>query len=550
MNNCVQEACPPNAKAAVPSVWKRVWLLLALATLLASLLGWVYQRSVPVAMVEAHNAQLPCVSYAPYRRAGDTPFDPNHRVTEANIEADLRLLKPFTRCVRTYGASRGLEMVPSVARKLGMQVYLGAWMGRDAAENQAELAKAILLSQQFPDVVRLLVVGNEVLLRKELAPPQLALLLAQAQAATSVPVAYADVWEFWVRHAADLLPHVDVVAAHVLPYWEDEPVAANAAVDHVYDIAATLKKVFTNTPVLIAETGWPSAGRQRGPARPGVLGQAAFIRALQARQATEPLDYNLIEGFDQPWKRALEGAMGGYWGLLDADGGARFGFTGPVTPDPQARWVLVAAALGALAGLLLSWRSGWQAMTLAPTAAALAALGLLQWQALHVWSRGPMEWAMGVAMLGLSCGLSGLAALRLAQCMATGCERPAPRGLRWCQLGFLFCAALMALGLVFDARYRPLDWPALALPALLLAALCWIGERTPAKAREERFMAVVCGLCGPVIAWQEGLHNTEALLVATLLALLAMAVLWPQRGATRTSASPASSTVGAASGTE
>ena len=31
-------------------------------------------------------------------------------------------------------------------------------------------------------MVRLLVVGNEVLLRKELTPPQLALLLAQAQA--------------------------------------------------------------------------------------------------------------------------------------------------------------------------------------------------------------------------------------------------------------------------------------------------------------------------------------------------------------------------------
>ena len=127
-----------------------MFLLLVLATTLATLLGWVYQRSVAVAVVEAPHTQLPCVSYAPYRRAGDTPFNPTHQVTEANIEADLRLLKPYTGCVRTYGASRGLESVPSVARKLGMQVYLGAWIGRDAEENQTELATAILLSQQFP----------------------------------------------------------------------------------------------------------------------------------------------------------------------------------------------------------------------------------------------------------------------------------------------------------------------------------------------------------------------------------------------------------------
>ena len=552
MNHRVQEPCPPGHEPVVAGVWQRVWLLLVLGTALAVLLGWTHHRSVPVAVVEASQARLPCVSYAPYRRPGETPFDPTHRVTEAHIEADLRLLKPFTGCVRTYGASRGLEAVPLVARKLGMQVYLGAWIGRNSDENQAELASAILLSQQFPDVVRLLVVGNEVLLRKELTPPQLALLLAQAQAATQVAVAYADVWEFWVRHAAVLLPHVDVVAAHVLPYWEDEPVGATQAVDHVYGIAATLKNVFTPTPVLIAETGWPAAGRQRGPARPGVLEQATFVRALQARQATEPLDYNLIEGFDQPWKRALEGAMGGYWGLLGADGTARFALTGPVIPDPLARWWLAAAALGALAGLLVGRRSVWQAATLALSAAALATLGLVQGQALQVWSRGPLEWATGLAMLVLSCGLSSALALRLAQWMATGRAPPAPHWLRWCRCGFLFGTALMALGLVFDARYRPLDWPSLALPAVLLAALAWLGERTGQSDetdRETRFLAAVVGLCAPAIAWQEGVHNTEAHLVAALLAVLAVAVLWPQRGAARTSVKPASSTAGAESGT-
>ena len=32
----------------------------------------------------------------------------------------------------------------------------------------------------------------------------------------------------------------------------------------------------------------------------------------------EKFNVNIIEAFDQPWKRALEGTVGGHWGLFDA----------------------------------------------------------------------------------------------------------------------------------------------------------------------------------------------------------------------------------------
>ena len=32
----------------------------------------------------------------------------------------------------------------------------------------------------------------------------------------------------------------------------------------------------------------------------------------------EKFRVNLIEAYDQPWKRQLEGGIGGYWGLIDA----------------------------------------------------------------------------------------------------------------------------------------------------------------------------------------------------------------------------------------
>ena len=117
------------------------------------------------------------------------------------IEADLRLLRAVTGCVRTYGLDHGLDAVPAIARRLGLRVVLGAWIGRDAAANEAQLRRALDLAHEYRDVVQLLVVGNEVLLRRELAPEALAVLLARARRESPVPVAYADVWEFWLRHA-------------------------------------------------------------------------------------------------------------------------------------------------------------------------------------------------------------------------------------------------------------------------------------------------------------------------------------------------------------
>jgi glucan 1,3-beta-glucosidase len=570
----VADLPPPQAPTPGQRA-RRLGVLLLLTLALACLLAWGLERGRPVNLPDVGGARLPCVSYAPFRRAGQTPFDPTLRVPPDQIEADLRLLATLTPCVRTYGVDHGLDAVPGIARRLGLHVVLGAWIGRNPLANADQLDRALALARSHADVVDLLVVGNEVLLRRELAPAALATLLAQAKRESAVPVAYADVWELWLRHGPVLRGHVDVVAAHILPYWEDSPVAVADAVDHVAGIAAALGAVFAPLPVYIAETGWPAAGRQRGPAVPGPLEQARFVRELLARQATEPLPFNLIEGFDQPWKRALEGAMGGAWGLFDAQGQVRVPLRGPVVPDPHGWRSLAAAALGALAGLVWAvWRGRawgqartsdrpWPALALMLGGAGCAALVPLQWAALVLWGRGPLAWGLGALtiLLALLCALA--AASRLADRMRLPgpAVRPGlvdawgqgaaagPRLLALAQAGFLFLVAMDAVGLVFDPRYRPLGWPTLAAPALLLLALPMLGDRLGAGAREERLLAAVCAGCAPLIALQEGLANTEALLYVALLLALAAAILVPHGAEPvegRTRARPASSTAGAA----
>ncbi|MEF8735990.1 MAG: hypothetical protein V5B35_05075 [Candidatus Accumulibacter necessarius] len=50
---------------------------------------------------------------------------------------------------------------------------------------------------------------------------------------------------------------------------------------------------------------------------------------------------------------------------------------------------------------------------------------------------------------------------------------------------------LIALGLLFDGRYRPLVWPLLAAPASLLLALTVLGDRVDRGAWLERALATV-----------------------------------------------------------
>jgi glucan 1,3-beta-glucosidase len=78
------------------------------------------------------------------------------------------------------------------------------------------LDRALALTEAYPDTIRALIVGNEVLLRREQPPEALAALLREAQARSKVPVTYADVWEFWVK-APELAPLVDIVTVHILP---------------------------------------------------------------------------------------------------------------------------------------------------------------------------------------------------------------------------------------------------------------------------------------------------------------------------------------------
>ena len=169
-------------------------LLSVLAALLV--LAWWRAQGTPQPMVDAADDKLQCVSYAPFRKPGETPLDPGVMVSEARLREDLSVLAARSQCVRTYSVIQGLDKVPEVARSLGMKVLLGVWIGRERDKNDIEIQRAIQLAREYPDTIRGIVVGNEVLLRREQSAQQMAKYIDQVRSAVDVPVTYADVWEF------------------------------------------------------------------------------------------------------------------------------------------------------------------------------------------------------------------------------------------------------------------------------------------------------------------------------------------------------------------
>jgi len=530
-----------------------LWLLTLAASIAASLTYW-WAVGRPQPVVDAPAGKIACVSYTPFRGA-ETPFDPTLMVPPERIEEDLARLAPVVGCVRTYATDQGLQAVPEIAARHGMQVLLGIWIGREAPANRQQIETAVALARAYPDAIRAIIVGNEVLLRGEQSGATLASFLREVKERTGKPVTYADVWEFWLRAPPELAAAADFITVHVLPYWEDDPVAAEAGVAHLRSVLAKVDAAFPGKPVLVGETGWPSAGRERRAALPGRLEQARYLRGFLDYAAAAGLDYNLIEAFDQPWKRVLEGTVGGHWGLFDEAREAKLALAGPVSDDPFWREAAIASLL---VGLLLLGARARSLRAATPLRAALlppiafAGATLLVVAARHSWlaQRNPAELVVEAALLALS---AMIAWELLGRAAGTG---PAARDLAIAELAatpgrigrvlvdpsqrldllrILAVAGALAasLALLFDPRYRDFPIAAFALPAIGLALEAsfrrdWLQGRTDRC--EEAIFAALLLVSAVGILIQEGLANCAALAWVALVLLLALPWLGAFRG--------------------
>lgn len=288
-----------------------VLVLIAVAvTALISLTGWWwFNRPVPMALT--FDEPFPSVSFASFRR-GQSPITGDYP-SPAQVEEDLKSLVGVTKGIRTYTSREGLDVLPALARKHGIEVTHSAWLGKKTDINAKEVQELIKSANANPDVIKRVIVGNEVLLRQDLSPEQLIAYIRQVKAAVKQPVSYADVWAFYLRYP-QVADEVDYLTIHILPYWEDEPIGVEQSAEHIVKIYRMIQERFPGKKILIGEAGWPTRGRNRGPAAVNMENAAYFVRTLAQVSKQNGFDYNVVEAFDQPWKAKLEGTVGGFWG--------------------------------------------------------------------------------------------------------------------------------------------------------------------------------------------------------------------------------------------
>lgn len=523
-------------------MWKSVNLFILTAAAVVFAWWWL---GAPVSMPPsplASGEKLFCVSYAPFH-GRQTPLDPATRIPPSQIEEDLAQLSGMTDCIRTYSVHLGLDYVPQAARKHGLKVMLGLWLSSHPDRNEFQITRGIELAREFPDVIRAVIVGNEALLRGEISPSALADTLRRVKAQVDKPVTYADVWEFWLRHR-DLSAAVDFVTIHILPYWEDDPIPAKRAADHVAAIWQRAVAEFPGKEIVIGETGWPSAGRMREGALPSPVNQARVLHDILARGKRDNFQVNLIEAYDQPWKRYLEGTVGGHWGLLDdARRAPKFRWGEPVSNHPS--WPWQAAGGVALAALIFVFGLRPQRRVavepLATPNIFAVALTALTGGVLVGWTvENALLESFGIGGQFRSAALVTLAIASPLLCAAAlGTNAPLPsfdrvltareereRDPLMLALGFvqmLACviAVQAALLLVFDPRYRDFAFAPLTAAAVPFLLMRLIGPRAAgARAPAETVAAVVLLLCAGYIVFNETLANWQALwLCAALLAL-------------------------------
>jgi exo-beta-1,3-glucanase (GH17 family) len=519
--------------------------LLASLTTITAVWWWLAAPVVLVYPAIDPVTKLDCVSYAPFRD-DQTPFDQKLIVKPEQIEQDLARLARISGCVRIYSVDNGLDRVPELAAKAGLKVILGVWIGRDRLKNTELVDQAISLTGKYPGVITALIVGSEVLLRGEMTASDLRQIIRSAKARVNVPVGYADVWEFWLRYR-EVSDEVDFVTIHILPYWEDFPVRAEAAAAHVDDIRKQIALAFPGKKILIGETGWPSRGRMRDGALPSLVNQARFIAEILDRARQENFRVNFFEAYDEPWKREWEGTVGGYWGLFDNDRALKYPPGIAVSNYPFWKLQLgsglaLSVAVFATALWTLRRRRSWS--RLAPWAAVAGCATIsgilfgLSVEDMLYESYGLGGWLIRGLLLaaGVAAPILSVNALMSKRPLPTFLELMGPREVR--NLSFptmvlggtltltTLIAADTALAFVFDARWRDFPFAGLTMAVVPFWLLRLINAaRSGARPVAETVFAGLFAAASIYMIFNEGFLNWQSLWTAGAYVLLATTLL-------------------------
>jgi exo-beta-1,3-glucanase (GH17 family) len=245
---------------------------------------------------------------------------PGDIISEGQIRRRLEILKPYTNWVRSFSTIEGNELIPKIAKEMGMKTLVGAWLGDDKEKNEIELENLIqLCNDGFVDIAA---VGNEVLYRNDLSLDELLEKINYVKSQVSdIPIGYVDAYYEFGRHP-ELVDASDVVLANYYPFWEGT--SFENSLGHLHHMHQQVIDAAKGKKIIITETGWPSQGEVTKGAIPNAISTMKYFINVQFWAQQSDIEMFYFSSFDESWKVGAEGEVGAYWGLWDKNEKLKF----------------------------------------------------------------------------------------------------------------------------------------------------------------------------------------------------------------------------------
>ncbi|MEK8179810.1 glycosyl hydrolase family 17 [Flavobacterium buctense] len=315
--------------------------------------------------------------------------------TIAEIKEDLKLLAALNfKIIRTYNVH--YEEVSNVLKAINelkketegfeMYVMLGAWIDcknawtnlppihhEESERNAVEIKEAVRLANQYPDIVKIIAVGNEAMVKwatSYYVTPNIILkwvnhlqnLKKEGKLSKEVWITSSDNFASWggggkeyhVEDLNQLIKAVDYISMHTYPmhdthynpvFWgikesemslsEKEKIdaamvrARDYAVQQYDSVINYMKSVGVKKPVHIGETGWATVSNEHygndGAKATDEYKSAQFYNLIREWSNNNKISCFYFEAFDENWKDSAN-PMGSenHFGLINLQSQAKY----------------------------------------------------------------------------------------------------------------------------------------------------------------------------------------------------------------------------------
>jgi exo-beta-1,3-glucanase (GH17 family) len=336
------------------------------------------------------NAAYPAMCYEGYRQKS-RDFQP----TLDQLKEDVKILSAMgIRILRTYNVQlphasnllKAIHELKTADTDFEMYVMLGAWIdcknawidkdpdhNTESEQNEGEISRAVALANQYPDIVKVLAVGNEAMVKwaaSYYVQPSVILkwvnylqsLKASGKLSKDLWITCSDDFSSWgggdssyhTEDLAKLVKAVDYISMHTYPYhnthynpefWrvpmEETKLSAVEKTDLAmmrarefaksqYDsVASYVKSLGIDKPIHIGETGWATVSDgfygPDGSRAADEYKQGLYYKHIRDWTNASGISCFYFEAINEQWKDAVNpNGSENHFGLLGLSGEVKY----------------------------------------------------------------------------------------------------------------------------------------------------------------------------------------------------------------------------------